>query len=122
MKLKVFDYDFTICKVKDIDCIDFNDEFCFFSKTDEEISLVCRDNKVPHNIIDREDNWKGLRIDTSLDFSFIGIIFKISKILAENKIGIFVVSTYNTDYIFVKSENLDKTLTVLKDNGYIVTS
>jgi hypothetical protein len=45
---------------------------------------------------------------------------KISAILAENKVGIFAVSTYNTDYIFVKEENFDKAINALKDNGYDV--
>ena len=50
----------------------------------------------------------------------IGILSEISKILAENKIGIFVVSTYNTDYILVKKENLQKAQQALKAAGYDV--
>ena len=68
----------------------------------------------------RDDGWKGFRIEGVLDFSLIGILSKISAILAENKVGIFAVSTYNTDYIFVKEENFDKAINALKDNGYDV--
>ena len=53
-----------------------------------------------------------------LDFSLIGILSKISGILADNKIGIFAVSTYNTDYILVKKENFEKALRVLGEAGY----
>lgn len=56
--------------------------------------------------------------DETLDFSIIGILSKITAVLAENNIGIFAVSTYNTDYILVKSENFDKAASVLKSNGY----
>ena len=49
---------------------------------------------------------------------FIGILAKISKILAENAIGIFAISTYNTDYILTKADNFDKALKVLADAGY----
>jgi len=44
----------------------------------------------------------------------------ISGILADNKIGIFAVSTYNTDYILVKKENFDKAMQVLSDAGYTI--
>ena len=50
----------------------------------------------------------------------IGIISKLSGILAEHKIGIFAVSTYNTDYILVKKENFDRALKVLASEGYTV--
>jgi len=55
-----------------------------------------------------------------LDFSLIGILAPIANILAENKIGIFAVSTYNTDYILVKQENFEKAATLLEDNGYSI--
>lgn len=54
----------------------------------------------------------------TVDNSLIGILSKISGLLAENEIGIFAVSTYNTDYIFVKKENFDRTLNVLSEAGY----
>ena len=53
-----------------------------------------------------------------MDFSLIGILAKISKVLASNEIGIFAISTYNTDYILTKEENFEKALKVLKNAGY----
>ena len=70
----------------------------------------------------RDDGWCGFYFDETLDFSLIGILSKISAVLAENNIGIFVVSTYNTDYILVKSENYDSAVSVLKSNGYTFLS
>ena len=58
-----------------------------------------------------------MRIQGVFDFSLIGILSKISAVLADNKIGIFAVSTFNTDYILVKEENYDKSLKVLGDAG-----
>ena len=52
----------TVCKVKNIDDIDLSKEFYFIGKTDEEISLVCETNDVPENTIEREDGWRGFRI------------------------------------------------------------
>ena len=118
MKLKVINKDFSICQIKDLSEVDFSDEFCFIGKTDEEISLVCDTNNLPRNILSRDDNWKAFRIEGVLDFSLIGILSKISSLLAENNIGIFVISTYNTDYILIKKENFSKAINLLQDNDY----
>ena len=110
----------TVCKVKNIDDIDLSKEFYFIGKTDEETSLVCETNDVPENTIEREDGWRGFRIQGILDFSLIGILSKLSGILADNKIGIFAVSTFNTDYILVKDADFEKSLAVLLNAGYTV--
>ena len=110
----------TVCKVKNIDDIDLSKEFYFIGKTDEEISLVCETNDVPENTIEREDGWRGFRIQGILDFSLIGILSKLSGILADNKIGIFAVSTFKTDYILVKDADFEKSLAVLLNAGYTV--
>jgi hypothetical protein len=120
MELKKLEHHFTICKVRSVTDIDMEMEFCFIGKTDEEVSLVCRTEDAPENTMDRDDGWRGFRIQGILDFSLIGILSKLSGILADNDIGIFAVSTYNTDYIFVKDENFEKALTVLSDAGYTV--
>ena len=75
---------------------------------------------MPSNTTERDDGWRCFRIQGVLDFSLIGILSKISGILAENKIGIFAVSTYNTDYVLVKSENFEKAMTALAEKGYTV--
>lgn len=118
MKLKKLDYNLTVCKVTSELDIDLNKEFYFIGKTDEEISLVCITEDTPINTTERDDGWKGFRIEGVLDFSMIGILSKLSNILADNKIGIFAVSTFNTDYILVKEENFDKALKVLASAGY----
>lgn len=120
MELKTIPYRFTVCKLMSVGNLPSGIDFCFTAKTDEEISLVCKTEDVPEKTLVRDDGWKGFRIEGVLDFSLIGILSKISAILAENKVGIFAVSTYNTDYIFVKEENFDKAINALKDNGYDV--
>ena len=120
MELKGMAYELTVCKVADVSDIYMTTEFYFIGKTDEEISLVCKTEDTPSNTIDRDDGWRGFRIQGILDFSLIGILSKLSGILAQHKIGIFAVSTYNTDYILVKEENYDKALDVLASEGYTV--
>lgn len=120
MVLKKLPYKLTVCKVADIKEIDLNKKFYFIGRTDEEISLVCKTEDTPAATTERDDGWRGFRIEGVLDFSLIGILSKLSGILAENKIGIFAVSTFNTDYILVKGENFERAMTVLADAGYTV--
>ena len=118
MELKKLKYNLTVCKVESEEDIDFSKQFYFIGKTDEEFSVVCKTEDVPSRTLERDDGWKGFRIQGVLDFSLIGILSKLSGILAENKIGIFAVSTFNTDYILVKSENFDRAMNVLSAAGY----
>ena len=120
MELKKIGYDLTVCKVREIKDIALDDDFYFIGRTDEELSLVCKTESTPAQTTERDDGWRGFRIQGVLDFSLIGILAKLSGILAENKIGIFAVSTYNTDYILVKKENFDKALAVLAEAGYTI--
>lgn len=73
---------------------------------------------MPENVIAREDGWRSFRVCGILDFSLIGILAKLAALLAEHKISIFALSTYNTDYILVKEESYEQTLNILSDAGY----
>ena len=113
-----YEENFSVCKVEDISGIDFDDRFCFLGKTDEKVSLVCRTEKVPENVTEREDGWKMFRIGGSLDFSLIGILSGIAAVLADNGIGLYAVSTFNTDYILTKAVNFERALSCLENAGY----
>ena len=116
--IEPLDVNLSVCKVEDYSQVDICQPFCFTGSTDEEFSLVCPTDMVPGNATDRDDGWRAFRIVGVLDFSLIGILAGISEILAENKIGLFAVSTYNTDYILTKAEQYEKALEALKSAGY----
>ncbi|MCD8005211.1 MAG: ACT domain-containing protein [Oscillospiraceae bacterium] len=122
MVLKMLGDNFTVCKVEDFSLVNMDAEYCFAGKTDEEKSLVCLTADVPSNVIERDDGWKGFRIQGVLDFSLIGVLSKISTILAKEDISIFAVSTYNTDYVLLKEENYQKALDILEQSGYSITT
>ncbi len=122
MKIKKLDDHFSVCKVADFSRVNPDAEYCFVGKTDEENSLVCLTRDVPENTLERDDGWRAFRIQGVLDFSLIGILSEISGILAENKIGIFVISTYNTDYVLVKEENYRRALAALDAAGYEIVA
>lgn len=120
MEIKKLNQDFSVCKVMDYSLVNMDAEYSFIGKTDEEKSLVCITGDVPSNVIERDDGWKGFRIQGILDFSLIGILSKIAEILAKNSISIFAISTYNTDYVLMKKENYQRALDILEHSGYQV--
>ena len=111
---------FSVCKLRDFSAVDLSRPFHFAANTDEECSLVCPTSDVSDDVIAREDGWRAFRIEGVLDFSLIGILARISSLLANHGIGIFTVSTYNTDYILTKAENFEPALQALANDGYRV--
>lgn len=91
MKIEKISADLSVCKVENYSEVDLSQEYCFIGKTDEENSLVCLTENVPKNVAVRDDGWKAFRVQGTLDFSLIGILSRISAILADNKIGIFAI-------------------------------
>ena len=118
--IEPLDVKLSVCKVEDYSQVDICSPFCFTGSTDEEFSLVCPTEIVPGNTTDRDDGWCAFRIVGVLDFSLVGILAGISEVLAANGIGLFAVSTYNTDYILTKEENFESALDVLRSAGYMI--
>lgn len=67
-----------------------------------------------------EKDWRVLKVEGPLDFSLIGILANISKVLADVKVSIFAISTYDTDYILLKNKDLGVAIEALEKNDYIV--
>ena len=118
MIIESLPYAFSICKLENDTTPTVFPDFFFLAKTNEEVSLVCRTEEAPKSTTAREDGWRGFRIAGVLDFSLIGILAQITAALAEAKIGLFAVSTYNTDYVFVRARDLQPALAALKEKGF----
>ena len=118
MKIQVLATEYAVCKLEDYSQLDLKMPFCFIGKTDEENSLVCPRDIVPANVIAREDGWRALRIVGTLDFALVGILADIARVLANKGISIFALSTYNTDYVLIKSEKLQDAVKALISAGY----
>ena len=117
LQLQILPQNLTVCKVETLDGFAMTGLY-FIGCTDGELSLVCETDKAPANTLAREDGWRALRVVGTLDFSLTGILSGIATVLADAKIGIFAVSTYDTDYILVKQEDLDRAVGALKRAGY----
>lgn len=120
MNLQIIPGEFAVCKIPDLTLVRTDDDFFFLSRTDEELSLVCREGSVPANHTDVESGWSMMRIVGVLDFSLTGILASLAGTLAEAGIGIFAVSTYNTDYLLVKTENLSRAAAALRAADHTV--
>ena len=120
LTMKLLEEKFAVCRLdKNCDVPKWTENNSFYSvtRTMDELSIVCFEKDVPIDI-KYEKNWRILKIEGPLDFSLIGIISKISSILAEEKISIFALSTFDTDYILVKENNIKDTIKVLEKNNY----
>ncbi len=97
----------------------FDAEIYFIAKTYEEVSIV-----LPSHIVinsdDVESGWRALEVVGPLGFSLTGILSNISTVLANEKISIFTISTFDTDYILVKEQTVDKAVEALNSNQYHV--
>jgi hypothetical protein len=117
MELLVLTEEFSVCKLKDYTQVDLDQPFVFTGSTDEEKSLVCPTRLVPTDTLERADGWRAFRIAGVLDFSMVGVLAGISDILARNDIGIFAISTFNTDYILTRTAQFDEALRRLELAG-----
>ena len=117
LTLQILSQPLTVCKVDGLAGFDMAGLY-FIGSTDEELSLVCETDRTPENTAAREDGWRAMRIIGTLDFSLTGILSKIATVLADASIGIFAMSTYDTDYILVKAENLGPAVDALSRAGY----
>jgi hypothetical protein len=93
--------------------------FSSITRTAEELSVVCPDGQVPGGV-NKEGGWKILMVEGPLDFSLTGVLASLTAPLAREGISVFVLSTYDTDYLLVKKEQLEKAVRALRGEGYEV--
>jgi hypothetical protein len=94
--------------------------FCSLTRTPDELSIVCPQELVPEEV-EAVRGWKSLKVEGKLDFNLIGIMSSLSSSLAEVGISIFAISTYDTDYLFVKERDLDRGVAALRKAGHDVS-
>ena len=120
MRIEVLEPEFTVCRVTDYSEVDLEGEFVFTGSTDGERSLVCPTSAVPDDTVSREDGWRAFRIVGQLDFSLVGVLASMASALAAEGIPVFAVSTFDTDYILVRSRDLSDASDVLRGSGFEV--
>ena len=123
MKLKILDSAFSIVKIPPTETVPswaIKCDVFSITRTNEELSIVCPSDCLPINeeLREVENDWKCIKVEGVLDFGLTGILASLANPLAENKISIFAVSTFNTDYLLVKSHSIEKARLVLENSGH----
>lgn len=83
----------------------------------EELSIVCEAD-IDINALHSETGWRVMKIVGPLDFALTGILSAVAEVLAREKIPIFVLSTFDTDYILIRTDNLAQARRVLEGAGH----
>ena len=120
MKLTILPETLAICRLeKDTSLPDWAwaDNFVSVTRTADELSIVCPQKKVPADV-KRDEGWRCLKVQGPLDFSLTGILTSLTMPLAEEGISVFAISTYDTDYLLVKEEQLEGAIQALREEGY----
>lgn len=115
MTLELLPMELAVCKLPEDARPDPSIPFSFFARTDQEASLVCPSECAPENALKKEAGWRCLRVRGPLDFSLVGVLARLSSVLAARSIPIFAVSTYDTDYLLIKKEALPAALNALRE-------
>jgi len=109
-----------ICRMEPTECIPawvVDNSFCSVTRTKEELSLVCPEKRVPKGV-KSDRSWCCLKVQGPVALSMTGVLASLAAPLAEAGISVFVVSTYDTDYLLVKKEDLGRATRVLRQAGH----
>jgi len=91
--------------------------FVSLTRTDAELSVVCPADGVPAGV-PAEGGWRALRVRGPLGFGMTGVLASLASPLASSGVSIFVVSTYDTDYLLVQERDLDRARHALVRAGH----
>jgi putative acetyltransferase len=96
-------------------------DFCSITRTADELSIVCRQDRVPQSIL-CERGWRCLRVAGTVPFSTVGVLASLTGPLARAGISVFALSTFDTDYLLVREKDLEAVVDVLRGQGHTVGS
>ena len=95
------------------------DPFVSITRTNDELSVICDEAAVPGDVVAAR-GWRCLKLEGSFDFSVTGLVASFAGALADDGISLMVVCTYDTDYLLVRSPDLDRTIASLERSGHRV--
>ena len=123
LRLLILDEAFAVCRLAPDDEVPGwarGEPFSSVTRSPDELSVVTPQRTVPAGIA-CEGEWRALRVEGPLDFSMVGVVADLATPLADAGIAIFVISTYDTDYLFVRERDLHQAADALAAVGHRVT-
>jgi hypothetical protein len=113
---------FAVCRLNAGDVVPAwasSGEFFSITRTADELSVVCPQNLVPEDVR-CERGWRCLRVAGTMEFSMVGVVASLVTPLAESGISVFVISTFDTDYLLVKESDLQGAVAKFRAAGHEV--
>lgn len=89
------------------------------TRTGDELSVVCPESDVPEGVR-AERGWRAFRVSGVIDFALVGVVASLATPLAEAGVGLFVLSTFDTDIVLVKDLDLSRAIEALTTHGHVV--
>lgn len=89
------------------------------TRTEDEVSVICPSSAVPCGVVS-EAGWSAFRIEGKLEFSSVGILASILNPLAAAGISVLSISTFDTDYILVRTARLEEAVGVLREHFHLL--
>lgn len=89
------------------------------TKTQDELSILCRESLQPPDV-QAQRGFRCFRVAGPLAFTEVGVLDSLAHPLAEADVSIFVLSTYDTDYLFLPEDDLELGIKVLSDAGHSI--
>ena len=123
LQLKLLSLDLAIAKIDDPQAVTdqiLKADFYSLTKTEDECSLVIDSEHIPDHLY-ASVGWRAFMLVGPLDFSLVGVLKKVIEPLSEQGISIFTISTFDTDYILVKKEQVNRSIEVLKEIFNVIT-
>ena len=122
LRLSILDEHMSVCRLdatSEIPDWATNSGFWSVTHTTDELSVVCPEASVPEGVR-CEGGWRVLKLDGPFEFSEVGVLASVLAPLAEAEISIFAVSTFDTDYVLVKEERLERAVAALRERSHEV--
>lgn len=92
--------------------LDWTDPMISATRTGEELTILCREDRVPPDV-KAQRGWRAFKVEGPLDFSLFGVLARIAVPLAQAHVPIVALSTYDTEYVLVRTDDLGKAVDVL---------
>ena len=120
LRLSLFPSEYAVCQLPpDTDFPSWvrGGELLSLTRTADELSIVCLSSLVPADV-KAEYGWRAIKVLGSLDFSLVGVLASLAGELTQANVSIFALSTYDTDYILVKANMIDRAIITLRKAGH----
>jgi hypothetical protein len=92
-------------------------EFFSVTRNSDEVSVVCLASQVPADVAP-ETGWRALKVQGPFALSEIGVLAALAAPLAQAKVSLFAISTFDTDYLLVSEKQLDAAIAALRGAGH----